>query len=301
MKIVEGILLILVINFIVAVIYFLYMTLVKNNRRQGVVTGLLILSCPVVAFSFLGLSWVFYKIFEMLGEKEIDPADLSFSKNKVLLKVGTDILQNVNYVPLEEVLLLESKKNKRDGFLSVLKENVEESVSLIKHAVNDEDSEISHYAASSLMDIISRFKEKEKELYTLSQLEPTSAHKAAYLRYVIPFLLEEILSDTEKHKLMEKIELSMKDYTKADFIVIKGELLAKFALLWGSVGDRDRADSWLNEAFATDPKSLEVYKAGLRYYYATEQMDEFKSLMKNLKSSNIVIDNEVLELIRFFN
>lgn len=301
MKSAEVILIILLINTIVAVFYFLYMTLIKINRNKGILAGLLILFCPVVALTFLCLSWAFYRILGLFGDKLIDPADLSFRKNKVQIKVGADIIQNSNYVPLEEILLLTSKKNKRDGFLTVLKDDAEEYLGIIKQGVNDEDSEISHYAASSLMDIIGRFKEKEKELYNLIEIEPTSIHKAEYLNYVIPFLLEGILSITEIQKMMEKIELSMKKYTKSDFQVIKGEVIGKIALVWDRLGNRELANYWIKEALNIEPRGLEAYKAGLKYYYTTEEKDEFKNLLKNLKNTNIVIDNEVLELIRFFN
>lgn len=300
MKIVEGIMLILIINTIVAVFYFLFMTYGKKNRKKGTIVTLLILFCPVVGFAFLCLSWVIYKSFELFKVKEVNLDELSFSKNKIQLKVSSDIQKNTNNVPLEETLLMASKKNKRDGFLSVLREDITDSIYMIKQAVNDEDSEISHYAASSLMDIISKFKEKENMLHMLSIEKPIAENKAAYIEHVISFLLEDVLSHTEKKKLMEKMDEGMRSYTETDFIKIKGESLGKTALLWGSLKEHEKASYWFKEAFITDPLNLEVYKAALKYHYMEGQIPEFKSLLEKLKHSSIIIDNETLELIRFF-
>lgn len=301
MKTIESMVLILIVNVIVAVFYFLYMTYGKKNRKKGTIAALLILFCPVVGFIFLCLSWVIYKIFELFEGKEVNLDELSFSKRKIQLKVSSDIQKNANNVPLEETLLIASKKNKREGFLSVLREDITDSVDIIKQAVNDEDSEISHYAASSLMDIIGKFKEKENKLYMLSKEHPIAENKASYIEHVTSFLFEDVLSHTEKQKLMEKMDEEMRFYTETDLMGIKGELLGKTALLWGTLKEHEKASYWFKEAFITDPLNLEVYKTALKYHYMEGQIPEFKSLMEKLKRSSIIIDNETLELIRFFN
>ena len=52
-----------------------------------------------------------------------------------------------NVVPLEEAIRISDKKNKRALLLNVIKGDVQESLASISLALNNEDSEVAHYAA----------------------------------------------------------------------------------------------------------------------------------------------------------
>ncbi len=290
----------LLLNIGITAMYYLYQVSAKKNRNKAILVSMIMISCPLIAPAYLMLSWISYKLISLFGSQSVDLSSLSFSKEKTKPKTSSDIMANVNKVPLEEVLLVESTKNRRDGFLAVLKEDALGSVDMIKQAVHDYDSEISHYAASALMDIIEQYSQREKTAYARCQSEPTSEHKAEYVDVVTTFLQKDLLSRVEKLKLMERLEQEMQLYSDYDIAKVGSVLLAKVGALWGSADDSIKANYWLQEAFHTNQYSLETYKIALVHYYTTKQVKEFKSLLATLKRSNLVIDHETLEWIRFF-
>ena len=76
-----------------------------------------------------------------------------------------------NMVSLEEALEVTDKKSLRTLMLNVIRGDYQNSLASINLALNSEDSETAHYAASILQDVLNDFRSKVQEKYLLCQEE----------------------------------------------------------------------------------------------------------------------------------
>ena len=76
-----------------------------------------------------------------------------------------------NMAPLEESLAVSDKRNLRMLMLNVIRGDMQKSLESITMALNSEDSETSHYAASVLRDELNDFRANVQKMYTQMQQE----------------------------------------------------------------------------------------------------------------------------------
>ena len=66
--------------------------------------------------------------------------------------------RDINITPMQEALVVSDVKRRRKMLLDVLKKDIRRSLGSIAIALNNPDSETSHYAASVIMDALSEFR-----------------------------------------------------------------------------------------------------------------------------------------------
>jgi len=160
-------LIVCILNLLVAVIYLLYGTLIratihdkqeeevetidkrKENRRTYLIRFAVMVLCPVVGPVFFLVS---YLVYITIFRQSVDLEDVVFSKERVKTRLKADEERERDMVPLEEALAISDKKSVRKLMLNVIRGNVKESLETIMIALDSEDSETSHYAASVLRD-----------------------------------------------------------------------------------------------------------------------------------------------------
>ena len=103
----------------------------------------------------------------------MDLDDVIFSKERVKTNVKADEERERNLVPIEEALAVSDKKNLRMLMLNVIRGDLQDSLESISLALNSEDSETSHYAASVLRDELNDFRVTVQKIYTdMKEEEP---------------------------------------------------------------------------------------------------------------------------------
>lgn len=66
------------------------------------------------------------------------------------------------------------------------------------------------------------------------------------------------------------------------------------------VRDYEKCRKWCERAAVQYPGVLSSYTCRLKLYFSCEDRENFFQVLDELKKSNIVIDNETLEMIRVF-
>lgn len=151
---------ILIINLILGIAYFLFVKIREKDSVKALLGGGIILCTFGFGAIYFSLSWLYYNIVSCRFEKQISIEELSFSKQKKRYYNLEDVEEARNKVPIQEAVMVADKRSARRTFLNVLKEDYDEYIPLIYDAVSDRDSEISHYAATVIVDVVSRFKKK---------------------------------------------------------------------------------------------------------------------------------------------
>ncbi|WBW98605.1 hypothetical protein [Oceanirhabdus sp. W0125-5] len=297
----EIIICVLLLNFIIALVYLLF-KLLKKDLNGGIIMCNFMIICPVVGPLYLFFSWFIYEIYFKRRDSDINLEELSLSKERIKMILKPDMRKALNKVSLEDVLIVSDKKSARELLLDVVREDSNSSAKAILKAVEHKDSEVSHYAASAISDIINEFKANEKQLrneYLKDKENSELCNK--YIDYLNNFLSQKILSSAEQRfysRLFEELVITMEEYLPLE---LSGELYNKLVCILLDIGENDRANVWVEKALKENENELESYKAALRYYYMNEDRSEFLLLMDKLKKSDVVLDHEMLEKVRFFS
>jgi tetratricopeptide (TPR) repeat protein len=298
---VEIILYILGINFIIALTY-LIVKWIKKDLSCGIIMSIFMIICPLVAPLYLFLSWFVYEIYFKRRKMDISIGELSFRKDKIKVILKPDMLSALNTVSLEEAFIVSDKKSARKLLLDVLREDSSGSLKTILKAVEHRDSEVSHYAASAISDIISEFKIKERQLRKKYSKDKGNVDLCnEYVDYLNNFLSQKILSTAEQRLysgIFEELIKTIEEYLPSK---ISGELYNKIVCILLDLGENDKAKVWAQKALINNENELESYKAGLRYYYINKDRSEFLSLLEKLKKSDVLLDHDILEMVRFFS
>lgn len=310
-------LIVLILNLLVTVAYYLWNTVfivslksAKNsrkktekvsyeNRRTYLIRSVIMLICPVIGPLFFFLSHLLYLVF--FGS-EVDLADVVFSKERVKIQLKADEERERNVVPLEEALSLNDKKNLRIAMMNMLKGDIKESLAPIAQALNAEDSESSHYASSVLSDQLNDFRITVQRLYQNVQADDSETeYEKQMIDYMDGVLKQKVFSELEQKWFVHMMEETAgKIYEKKPSALTAQQYEGIFLRLL-EIKDYEKCEKWCLRMAEQIPDELPSYTCKLKLYFATRNRESFFETFNALKKSDIVIDNETLELIRLFS
>lgn len=291
---------ILLLNLLIALFYLIRMVHKSpEERKRFFLEALFMVLCPIVGILFLFICFLnehFYFKF-----RRVD--DISFfGKEKKSIYIAPDWETESNIVPLEEALLISGKENKRKELLHILKTDYSKSLASVIKALEDPDSETSHYAASILMQEKSEIQMYIQELQGAcrdNKDEPEVYE--IFMNYLREILQLNIFSETEQknylyqlNSLTEEVEEKWSAFITDSQILELGKMLIQRK-------DYQKAEQWLNILGQRSTDTLEYYEMQLRFYYGTRQKHQFFTALEKMKHSNISLTKEMLELVRYFS
>lgn len=155
------------------------------------------------AFFLLACLW--YKLF---FSEPVDLDDVIFSKERVKASVRAEEEQERNMVSLEEAIEVTNESDLRNLMMNIVKGDIRKSLASISLALNSEDTETAHYAASVLQDALNDFRmtvEKQKKL-----IEEGGADKTVYadmlLNYMNDVLKQKVFTDMEQKSYVAEMD-----------------------------------------------------------------------------------------------
>ena len=298
-------LIILLLNFLCALGYLLWGLLKRRKEEQErghrgkyILVFLFLLACPVVGLAFLGLSQV---VYILLSQKEVDMTDVSFDKSRVKVYVEADVEREINYAPMQEVLMVSDVARRRRLLLDVLKRDVRKSLGSIAIALDNPDSETSHYAASVIVDVLSEFRANVQNMFVELKEDPENTQLALLLmEYIHDVLNQKILSEGETRSyvyLLDEVGTMVFEENKEDLSGREYRWLMEHLT---SVSDFQTGEKWAVRSMKYRDYQLDSYIGCLKLYYTYGDRDAFFRCMERLKTSGTVVNQEIMELIRIF-
>lgn len=297
----QLILIVLGINFFLALI-FLVVNLVKLQFGKGIVLFLFFVFVPVIGITLFTLSGAYNKLLSKSRDKadQIDGSEISFSKTRHREYLNPNIEKAINQISVEEALLMSDKANRREVFIDLLKNDEhDDSMGIIRDAVENEDTEIAHFAAAFVTDAIVRYKTQEQELYKKCRKGDPEV-LIEYAQYVIGMLKNDIFSKPERRVYIEHLEQVINTIIKKNIEDFPKEIIARMVELWQEFEETEAIERWIGIAFDYCMENLEVYKVCLKYYYANGKTEEFFALLALGRESDLELDSETLEWVRFY-
>ena len=297
--------LILIINTVIAVVYLLWGMLRRqkkeadrSHRAKYFMLFFVMLVCPLIGPLFLGCSHILYLIF---SRREVDMADVSFSRERVKIYTSADIERDINIAPMQETLVVSDIRRRRKMLLDVLKKDIRRSLGAIAIALNNPDSETSHYAASVIMDVLSEFRGNVQNMHGKLKEDPENFELGSLmLKYINEVLRQNILSGDEKRSytyMEDEIGDLMYRYHKERIEGLQYRRLIEDLV---NIEEFSVAEKWARRAMKNRDYQLDTYIGCLKYYFAYDDRDAFLKCMDRLKQSGIVVNREMMEMIRLF-
>ena len=290
----------LVLNLLVVVVYLIWNHLRRKEKSLStwMKAGMMLL-CPVVGPTFVFVAFWTSRLFMLMS---MDLSDVVFSKERVETFIRPDEETEKNMVSLEEALEVTDKKSLRSFILNVIRGDYKNSLSSIALALNSEDTETAHYAASILQDVLSDFRVGVQEKYrTLDEDEEHIAENCVnLLEYMYPVVEQKVLTDLEQRSMAERMDEVLQKAWTADRQKISSSVYEKVCQRLLETEDYENCRKWCARVREQYPDALSSYTCQLKLFFSCGDRENFFRIMQELKESDITIDNETLELIRIF-
>ncbi|MCM1185811.1 MAG: hypothetical protein NC251_05885 [Lachnoclostridium sp.] len=296
-----GFIVLLVFNTLAAVGYLVWNRLRKkeNDQKSCIFRFVIMLLCPVVAPCFFLLAHVMFCLF---FSEPVSLEDVVFSKERARTFVHAEEERERNIVPLEEAIEITDKSGLRTLMMNVVRGDIHKSLAAISGALNSEDTETAHYAASVLQDALNDFRihvEKQRQLI-LDNDEKQIYYADNLLEYMNPVLEQKVFTDMEQHTYVAIMdEIGEIFYANAPQKMNSSHYEA-LSLRLLEVEDYENCRKWCERAKMYYPNTLATYTCQLKLYFNSVQREKFFEVIEELKQSAVVIDSETLELIRVF-
>ncbi len=308
-------LIVLFINFLVAVVYVLWGMVVvvtarfkekkeaveflHDNRRTYLLRFIVMLLCPVIGPLFFLCS---YLLYITIFRSQVDLEDVIFSKERVRIQLKADEERERNIVPIEEAIAVNEKKNLRMAMLNIAKGEIQNSLTSIALALNTEDSESSHYAASILSDELNLFRIDVQRVYQEMGKEGSTETECEefLLKYMNGILKQGVFSNLEQKKYVRMMAEAAENLYRKRVMGLSEQHLESVCLRLLEIQAFDDSNRWCQRLAERYPNSLSAYTCKLKLYFTMKNKAAFFQTLEALKQSDVVIDNETLELIRIF-
>lgn len=298
-------------NTLFAVCYFIYgMVRYKKDveRAQNMelatpesvwIKTFAILVCPVIMPIYLLLGKLFHVLF---FHKDVDLADIIFSKERVRTFAYADEEREMNMAPLEESIAVSDNESLRTLMLNIVRGDVGKSLRTISLALNGEDSETAHYAASVLRDELNNFRSTVQKLYV--EIKKEDARFFSYVDTLLPYmndvLEQRVFADLEQEKFVLQMEEVCELLYQKDKVLMAGFHYEWICARLLEISKLDECEKWALRSAKEYPQLLSSYTSRLKLYFTKQDRENFFTVMNELKESEVVIDQETLELIRVF-
>lgn len=293
-----------ILNLAVSLICFIFAKIRKNTEAPYILIVMIL--CPVMGPLFYLLSLMLRKAF---FSEPVDLAGVVFGKDKVKGAAHAQEDRESNLVSMEEAIAITNSKDLRTLMMNVVQGDVKKSLHSISLALNSEDSETSHYAASVLQDELNEFRitveNYRKKIEDES--ETGSAHGeelinnlTCVIEYMNPFLEQRVFSDIEQVSYV---------HTMAEFCeklyALGAELLSSVfyeavCMRLLEIDEYEECEKWCERGREQYPNTLSSFTCELKLYFNWGNREKFFAAAEALKKSSVVLDRETLELIRAF-
>ena len=274
-----------------------------EERIACIMRFVVMILCPVIGPLFFLCGHVLQRT---VFRQEVDLADVVFSKERVRTNVRADEERERNMVPVEEALAVSDKSSLRTLMLNVIRGDVKRSLAAIALALDSEDSETAHYAASVLQDELNDFRYQVQKTFRDMENEeekekPSTKYEEKLIPYMNNVLVQKVFTPMEQRKFVMRMSDAGESLFRKNPQKMTSQFYEWICLRLLDIEAFEQMEVWCDRAAAQYPDELASFTCRLKLYFTSQQREKFFHVMEELKESEVIIDSETLELIRTFS
>lgn len=285
----------LVINTVIALFYML-VQYIRGKGSYVILRGILMILCPVTGIAIYGLSFVVGILFR---NEEVDYDAISMSKERKQFLQKIDKEKEAQVLPMEEILMVSSPKERRRAMMNLLRMDTSKNLGLLRRAVENEDVETSHYAASALTDCFGKVSVQFQEYQARYDEDHEAIEPArAYFKAISELLVSEVLVGAEKKRYqytLVQIADNMYRYHSRELLPEEYKTIVHTNR---DLGRTKEALKFAQLELAAFPNAEQSYLDVLYAAYFAEDEALFATTLQQLKASKIPLSKAGSEVMR---
>ena len=291
--------LILGINSLLAIVTC-FLAFYKKKKRSNTMLLLswFIFMVPVVGFSYIIIGLSVKRLSRM---KTVDISEVSFNKEREKLVLPPDQEVEMNYVPIQDAMAVSDTGSLRRLLLNTMLSNAKGKISNVAVAVDSEDTEASHYAATIVTDVLSDLRAAAQGMIDSMKKRPEDVElNLLTFDYIYKLLDLEVLSTVEQEAYVHTLDDIGENLFIYNLWYMTSSHYLQMTDMSISIKAYTMADKWGERAERYRPDELDTYKTRLHLYYKQQNYAAFFKCLDELKNSDVDIDKESSDLIDIY-
>lgn len=277
---------------------FCYVVIKKKGKNNSF--PIVIVWCIPVFGIVLWAADYLMAVKKKIGRKTVHMDKLKVTDAR-FRKVVTDTREDREVVvPLEEALIVNDTKLRRNLMLDILHKNPEEYLHMLQKASTSSDVEVTHYATTALLEIQNDYERRIQDYMkrcrkSPENLELLKEYKECLDSYVNSGLISGTVLKMQRKNLSELLEklVALKKPLKEDiYKYIENAIELK---------DYKEAERILFQYRQECERDEEWYQLAIRYYWELGRGEEIKELLKQMKEEKVYLSSEGKKWYAFWN
>ena len=288
--------LVVLIHLIVCIVIFLLM-------KQGKIKSSMVVYPAVVLVPICGLVLLVIEEYRVRNttQKERQVGVESFKISDIRYKriVVDDDSNETITVPLEEAISVNNASVRRKLMMDILHRNPEEYIELLQMTRTADDTELTHYATTTMMEIQNKY---ELEIHKLSEEIKENPKELQVLKKYRKVLLKYIDSGLISGKILEIYRAQLDDILRKlcemlpeNRVYFQDDIRNQIAL-----GKNDNIDGQIMDMINRWPDEVQVYQIYVEFLWKSNRGDEIPGVLNRLKEGNVYLSSEGKAWLEFW-
>lgn len=287
--------LVVLIHLIICIVIFLLM-------KQGKIKSSMVVYPAVVLVPICGLVLLVIEEYRVRNttQKERQVGVESFKISDIRYKrieVDDDSNETIT-VPLEEAISVNNASVRRKLMMDILHRNPEEYIELLQMTRTADDTELTHYATTTMMEIQNKY---ELEIHKLSEEIRENPKELQVLKKYRKVLLKYIDSGLISGKILEIYRAQLDDILRKlcemlpeNRVYFQDYIRNQIAL------GKNNIDGQIMDMINRWPDEVQVYQIYVEFLWNSNRGGEIPGVLNRLKERNVYLSSEGKAWLEFW-
>lgn len=288
--------LVVLIHLIICIVIFLLM-------KQGKIKSSMVVYPAVVLVPVCGLVLLVIEEYRVRNtkQKERQVGVESFKISDIRYKrieVDDDSNETIT-VPLEEAISVNNASVRRKLMMDILHRNPEEYIELLQMTRTADDTELTHYATTTMMEIQNKY---ELEIHKLSEEIKENPKELQVLKKYRKVLLKYIDSGLISGKILEIYRAQLGDILRklCEMLPENRVYFLDYIRNQIALGKNDNIDGQIMDMINRWPDEVQVYQIYVEFLWKSNRGDEIPGVLNRLKEGNVYLSSEGKAWLEFW-
>lgn len=229
-----------------------------------------------------------------LGVESLKVSDVRYKR----IEVDDDTDKDIT-VPLEEAITVNSANVRRRLMMDILHRNPEEYIDLLQMTRTAEDTELTHYATTTMMEIQNHY---EAQIHEISQEYRENHADIRVLKMYRKVLLKYIESGLISGRVLEIYRKQLDDVL-SELCRQLPENMSYFENYIENriiLGENTNLEAMIHEMIEKWPKEESVYRIYVEYLWNNNRGDEIWDVLEQIKNTDVYLSGRGKDWLTFW-
>ncbi|WP_042356150.1 hypothetical protein [Bacillus rubiinfantis] len=283
----------LLLYYLLCIVYLLIQF--RKSRKHFIIQAAILPFCPFIGFVMI---YYMYKNKQKQNQK-LSEEFIKIEKGEADFLQRVDIEKETNIVPMKDALLLNDNQTKRKMLLDMLKNDTFIHMGILQSALENDDTETSHYAATAIQDIKSKLLNAIQSLEYETEKQPDNVKLLiSYAQVIKEYINTGFIDERTKRQyyyqfshILERI--IEKEPQEKSFYLEK--INCDFQLR-----EMEHAETDCQNFLQQFPDDEDAYFMTMKLYYLLSDQMNFNHALEKLRQSSVRLTPQGLNKIRFW-